>query len=267
MPPDWLACVAIMSFLIHNVTQGSDAWHAARAGVVTASMFKTARERSGLDDRQAAYVRSIKAGTPKKLAAEMAGYRSAPTAEIVARALDGEDVVGWSEAAKKYAFRLAIERISGQPLDDGFETWQMRRGRELEPLARAEHERHAGLIVEMAGFVTTECGRFGASADGLIAPDGGSEYKCLISPETIRDTLLYDDLSDYADQVQGGMWITRRRWWDFCVYCPALESIGRQMTRWRVIRDDDYIEELESDLLVFDKLVSDYETRLRNQAH
>ncbi|AOE60405.1 hypothetical protein QZH45_14320 [Pseudomonas corrugata] len=35
-----------------------------------------------------------------------------------------------------YAFELAVERIGGAPLDGGFETWQMRRGHELEPEAR-----------------------------------------------------------------------------------------------------------------------------------
>lgn len=38
----------------------------------------------------------------------------------------------FTEAAKDYAFRLAFERISGQLMDEGFTTWQMDRGHELE---------------------------------------------------------------------------------------------------------------------------------------
>lgn len=123
--------------------QGSPEWHAARAGCITASMFKTARAKLK------------RSGEP-------------------------------TEAALDYAFATAIERISGAPLDEGFETWQMRRGHELEPAARLAHEAAAGVIVQRAGFVTTDDGTFGASADGLIDEDGGSEYKCLVAPEKLR---------------------------------------------------------------------------------
>jgi len=209
--------------IIYTAQQGSPEWHAARAGCITGSMFATARER-------------LKTGANK-----------------------GQP----SSAARDYAFRLAIERISGMPLDEGFETWQMRRGHELEPEARAAHELHASVTVEPCGFVTTDDGLFGASADGLIGHNGGAEYKCLVSPERLRETLITNDVSDFIDQVQGGMWITGRTWWDFCIYCPALASIGRALTRWRVPRDDNYIEAMERDLVEFSRLVSTYEAELR----
>lgn len=208
---------------IITCTQGSDEWHAARAGVITASMFKVARQR-------------LKSGPNK-----------------------GD----FTEAAKNYAFRLAIERISGQPLDEGFETWQMKRGHELEPQARAEHELQTGLLVMPAGFVCTDDGWFGASADGLIDQDGGSEYKCLVSPEGLRDVLLANDISEFTDQVQGCLWLTVRKWWHFGLYCPALQSIGRQFTLLPTDRDEAYIEDLERDLLQFRTLVVTYESRLR----
>ena len=208
--------------IINIAPQGSEDWHRARAGVVTASMFKVAREK-------------LKTGPDK-----------------------GQP----SKAARDYAFRLAIEGLSGLPLDEGFTTWQMTRGIELEPEARAAHELHAGVIVQQAGFVTTDCGRFGASADGLIDENGGAEYKCLVSPERLRETLLNNSIDEFLDQVQGGMWITGRQWWDFCIYCPALDSIGRSLTRWRVQRDDDYIVALVADLEIFHDLVKTYQNAL-----
>ena len=39
-----------------------------------------------------------------------------------------------------YAAQVAIERISGQPIDEQFVTWQMKRGIEIEPQARMEYE-------------------------------------------------------------------------------------------------------------------------------
>lgn len=205
--------------------QGSPEWHQARAGVITASMFRVARER-------------LKSGPNK-----------------------GD----FTEAAKNYAFRVAVERIAGNPLDEGFETWQMKRGHELEPAARAAHEAASGEVVFRAGFVVTDCGRFGASADGLIGDDAGSEYKCLVSPEGLRDVLLDDDITKYIDQIQGCMWITGRRRWHYAMYCPALQPIGKDLY-WRVVeRDDDYIEAMESDLIDFMRLVDRYEFTLRAQ--
>lgn len=252
-------------FIVNYSAQGTDDWKRARAGVITASMFKTARERiGGLTAQQSELVAAIRTGMALDAAAAKVGYKTKPRlTETVQRAIDGLPVGDFSEAAKNYAFRLAIERISSEPLDEGFETWAMKRGHELEPMARAAHEQHADLLVEPCGFVTTIDSAFGASADGLIATDGGAEYKCLIDPLRLRTSLIDNDISEFMDQVQGGMWITGRTWWDFCIYCPALASIGRDFTRWRVPRDDDYINTMETELLEFKQLVDSNEAALR----
>lgn len=209
--------------ILISCDQGSEDWHEARAGVITASMFRVARSK-------------LKTG---------------------------KNSGQFTEAAKDYAFRLAIERISGKPLDEGFETWQMKRGHELEPAARMAHETQTGLSIMRAGFVLTDDRLFGASADGLIDDDGGSEYKCLVSPEKLRDILIDGDFSDYLDQVQGCMYVTDRKYWEFCLYCPALEPIGKELWRRRVERDDDYIEAMEADLVEFAALVKQNERVLR----
>lgn len=206
--------------------QGSPEWHRARAGCITASMFGEARAK-------------LKSG-PKK----------------------GEPTT----AALDYAFRLAVERIAGEPLDGGFETWQMRRGHELEPQARMEHELQTGLMVQRAGFVTTDDDCFGASADGLIDDDGVSEYKCFLAPEKLRSFHIDNDASGIFDQVQGVLWITGRKWAHIGMYCPALEPAGKQLW-WREFkRDEAFIEELEEDLLRFKLLVDQFEAKLREQA-
>ncbi len=212
--------------IIVNCAQGSAEWHAARAGVITASMFGDARTR-------------LKSGPNK--------------GEPTAKALD-------------YAFRLAVERISGKPLDNGFETWQMRRGHELEPEARMEHEIQTGLIVTQVGLVKTDDGAFGASADGFIGEDGGSEYKCFLAPEKLRSFHIDNDASEIMDQVQGCMWITGRKWWHIGLYCPDLRPVGRQLWWQEFKRDDNYIEKLEEDLWQFKLLVDEYEVKLRSKA-
>jgi hypothetical protein len=245
--------------------QGSDPWRQARAGVITGSMFATVRKRVGmLTYQQRAYVEAIRAGQSEKDAMATAGYKAKPRAEGIDRALAGEKVGDWSDAAKDYAFRLAVERISGEPLDEGFETFAMRRGHELEPAARFAHELAAGVSVRPCGFVMTDDSAFGVSADGFIGEDGGAEYKCLIDPSRLRTILLDGDLSEFADQVQGGMWITGRKFWHFALYCPALAPIGKELwwREWK--RDDDYIEAMEADLVEFKRLVDFNEQLLRD---
>lgn len=211
--------------ITYNAPQGSSAWKDARSGVITASNFKLARS----------FLKS------------------------------GQNKGDYTEAAKDYAFRVAIERISGAPLDEGFETWQMRRGHELEPMARMAHEAKTGLLVEEVGFVTTDDRIFGASADGFIGDDGGAEYKCFVAPEKLRSILIAGDISEVIDQCDGGMWITGRKWWEFGLYCPALPE-HRQLTVHRITRDDNRIEALENDLMKFAALVASFETELRKEA-
>ena len=207
--------------IVNTAPQGSPEWLLARAGLATASMFKTARER-----------------------------------------LKNGDL---SAASKNYAFRVAVERISGYPMDEGnFQTWAMKRGQELEPEARDAVSLHLAADIQECGFVTTDCGRFGASADGLIGDDQGVEIKCLVSPERVRDALLNNDISDFMDQIQGGMWITGRSVWHLAVYTPILAGVSRSLTVWTVPRDDQYIAKLEADLHTFDALVSEYISKLEN---
>jgi hypothetical protein len=210
--------------IVVECQQGSPEWFEARAGVITASTF----------------------------------------AEIRKRPKSGPNKGGFSAEAQTLAFRLAIERISGKPLDEGFSGWAAQRGHELEPIARMHHEALIGLAVNTAGFVKTDDSLFGASADGLIGEDGGAEYKCLIAPDRLRTVYLDGNLSEFMDQIQGCMWITGRKWWHFGLYCPAMESIGKQFWHREIERDDDYIEALEADLLAFEKLVSEYESKLRS---
>lgn len=205
--------------IVIECEQGSEEWHKARAGVITASNFEECRKR-------------MKSGPNK-----------------------GD----FSGKAKEYAFKLAIERLSGELLsEDKFDTFEMKRGRELEPEARLKHEQAKGILVDQTGIALTDDRKFGASVDGLIDDDGSCEYKCFIGPSSLMPIILHNDISKTIDQVQGQLWITGREWSDFVLYCPALKCVDRDLTIIRVQRDDDYIESLEEDLIKFDKLVELY---------
>jgi hypothetical protein len=252
--------------IVYQCAQGTPEWHASRSGVITASMFSTVRAKvNGLTAQQQTYVTAMLEGRSEAEARAKAEYKAAPRADAVTRALRGESVGDWSLPPLDYAFKLAVERISGEPLDQGFETWSMRRGHELEPDARMEHEMQTGLVVQEAGFVTPTMAP-SAQRGRPVGEDGGAEYKCFVAPEKLRSFHIDNDASDVFDQVQGCMWVTGRKWWHIGLYCPALKPAGKQLW-WREFkRDDDYIEAMESDLWAFKLLVDGYEEKLRTRA-
>jgi len=185
-----------------------------------------------------------------------------------ARYKSGANKGDWRADARDYAFSRAIERISGEPLsEESFEPWEARRGRELEPEARAQHAFIHDLEISDGGVAVSDCGRFAASADGLIEPDGGAEYKAFLNPAKLRPLLLADQMPDEVwAQIQGGMWVTSRQWWHLGLYCPALAAIGRDLTVIPVQRDDAYIDKLEEALFDLDGLVEHYRGQLEQEA-
>ena len=220
-----------MSCIILNTPQGSPEWFADRCGAITGSKFTVCRDK---------YKSACSKGTYKK----------------------GD----FKKEARDYAFKLAYERITGELLEDPeFTPWQAKRGNDLEPEARLKYEGRKGVLVEQTGLALTEDRLFGASVDGLVDENGSIEIKCFLSPTKLANIILNGDIGDCTDQIQGGLWITVRKWCDFVLYCPALAKIGKDLTIIRVVRDDEYIAELEKDLLEFNCLVNEYETKLRSK--
>ncbi|WP_338615777.1 lambda exonuclease family protein [Achromobacter sp. E1] len=172
---------------------------------------------------------------------------------------------GPSKDCRKYAMDVARERVGGRP-PEVYVNGAMRTGTEQEPFARAAYEAKTGNFVEEAGFITTDDGLFGVSVDGLVDDDGVIEIKTMVSSDTLFTAVVDGDISAYIDQCNGAMWLLGRKWVDLILWAPDLEPIGRQLTTIRIERDDDAIEELEDDLMEFERLVSKYEHLLRKEA-
>ena len=122
------------------------------------------------------------------------------------------------------------------------------------------YEMETGLLAGDSGLILTDDSVFGYSSDGLVDDDGLVEIKCPASCQKIGS--IWSDpanaTAEYIDQIQGGLWITGRKWCDFIMYCPWLESVGKELFIQRVDRDDNYIEALEQDLLAFNALIEKY---------
>lgn len=171
---------------------------------------------------------------------------------------------GEGKMRRRYMRQLVAERLTGKPI----ESWSgahMARGKEQEPLARIEYQSITGLDVEQVGFIRHQSLMAGASPDGLIGTDGGVEIKSVI-PTVQLETIergLYPP--EHVAQVQGNLWITGRKWWDFVSYCPDYTNEVLRLYRFRVERDEAYIAELDAQVAKFldevDAMVRKYTER------
>lgn len=190
---------------IFDCEQGSPEWAEARLGVVTASRFKDVMTQ------------------PRSKADKDAGKLS--------------------ETAETYLCELLAElllkeqrQINARALEWG--TFE-------EPKALADYSFTSSEPVTQVGFITRKDGLVGASPDALVGEDGGLEIKCPENPAIHLKTVLRGEIpKEHIAQVQGNMWITGRKWWDFMSFRNDLPS-GADSFVIRIERDDKYIVELE----------------------
>jgi predicted phage-related endonuclease len=213
--------------------QRTDEWHDARAGKITASrMNDVMLER----DRE-----PFKSG-PRK------GQPKPPP-----------------KALTDYAFQLAAERITGKPRK-GPKAAALTWGTEVEPAAVAAYQAQTGDIVTSCGFIAHPVHDFiGASPDFLVGDDGGGEVKCPESSEVHLETLLTGLPSEHIEQIQGGLWVTGRKWWDFISFSPDFPADLRLYVQ-RVERDDTYIAKLEAACLLLEADVQAILVQLNKKA-
>jgi hypothetical protein len=124
----------------------------------------------------------------------------------------------------------------------------MEEGTETEPQAREYYAGLNGVTVEQIGFIQLG-DDIGSSPDGLVGDDGMIEIKCPF-PSTHLGYILKGSLpSEYKAQVQGGLWVSGRKWTDFISFDPRVKS--RPFWSIRVERDEKYIGELARAVQVF----------------
>lgn len=120
---------------------------------------------------------------------------------------------------------IAGQVISGE-VEPSYSDYNMERGTELEPEARTLYENHMETEVEQVGFVLPEndlAEWVGVSPDGLVGEDGGLEIKCPQVKAHLNCIKAGKLPNAYKWQVQGQLWITGRKWWDFMSYYPNMK--------------------------------------------
>lgn len=196
---------------IIECTQGSPEWFQARAGIVTASEFRT----------------------------------------LLMKGKGGGD----SLTRKTYMRKLAGEIITGEPMES-YTNAHMERGKVMEEEARDLYAFMTDSEPQLVGFIRS--GRKGASPDSLVGDSGGLEIKTKL-PHLMIELLESGEVPDeHIAQIQGGMWVTEREWWDFCCYWPKLPIFVK-----RVYRDDAYIKTLSTALDQFNEELDAMVGRIR----
>lgn len=248
-----------MSYTIIECEQGTPEWFEARVGVITASRFADAVSTvSTLSDQQRVYFNAIQAGNDVVAARNIAGYKAAPKSSSLADALAGKPTIRSSDAAIAYCDSVAFERISEAPYGDTYQTYAMKRGSEEEMWARAHYESLYDCEIIETGIALTEDRLFGYSTDGGVrGKPGGIEIKTPNSVSKLRALVESLDFSEYQHQVQGGMWIRGWEWVDNLIWMPQLKNVRNEMLVKRVYRDDNFIEQMERDLLAFNERVTE----------
>ena len=140
-----------------------------------------------------------------------------------------------------YALQLAIDTMLTTP-EPSYKSADMIRGTQLEPFAREAYQEETFSIVEQITMFLSDCGNFGYSPDGLVGDDGLIEIKCPKAITHFQYIIDNKGPSDYWQQLQGGLWLSGRKWIDFVSYHPDFKT--KQLFIIRVGRDEDYITKL-----------------------
>lgn len=192
---------------IHNVTQGTPEWLAARLGKATASEF-------------------AKILTP--------GGKLSASADAYARKLARECVIDEPEEIRAYPSKAMQWGTAKEP--EAREAYMLATGHDVAQVGFVTHEKHGCLGCSPDGLLTDYC-RTVNGLDWL----GGLEIKCP-SIDTLTEWLLAKDKDDsfvpseYLPQIHGSMVVTGLKRWDFCGYFPGVPTVISTVT-WNTYTD------------------------------
>ena len=242
--------------IMAELEQGSEAWHTARRGLVTASSVGKLIS-VGTPDALAVGCPTCKAevGSPcisaaRKTPTPIKTYhpaRSEATADL-------PPVIGVADndTSRGLTALLVAERITGVT-EPTFMTDDMFRGTTHEPFARDIYSGHYQQAVEVGFMLRQEDGwQLGFSPDGVVADDGLIEVKCPRAKTHVR-TILADEVpSHYLAQCQAGLLVSGRKWIDFVSFCA-----GEPLFVKRVYPDRAWFDAITAACIVFERVAAE----------
>ena len=199
--------------------------------------------------------------TPEWFAARTGKVSASKVSDVMSKTKSG---YGASRAT--YMSQLLVERLTGTPTEF-YANAAMQWGTDTEPQARAAYEFKTGNAVIEEGFILhPNIEMSGASPDGMVCDEGMLEIKCPNTATHIATLLAEKAPSKYMNQMQWQMACAGRQWCDFVSFDPRLPE-NNDFFCVRVKRDDERIEELESEVVKFlgelDEMILKLKERLK----
>jgi hypothetical protein len=226
-----------------ELEQRSDAWFAARCGIVTASAvgaLLTLTKPGAIEypcpsceapeNEPCRSVAKRKDGLPQPIKT-IHSERTTAAAES-----DAPPRIGVADGAEveSLALLLASERIP-RNVEDTYTNRDMMRGIDSEPFARETYTEHTGQPVREVGFMVRDFGngvRIGYSPDGLVSHDGLIEIKSPRQKGHLATVLSGEVPAAHMAQLQCGLLVSGREWIDFLSFHG-----GKHMWIQRVLPD------------------------------
>lgn len=215
-----------MTLHTYSYAQRSEAWYAARCGILTASAVgslisinppdavtvdcPTCKAHAGNPCLSAAK----KEPTPIKSLHDQRTEAASHLPPVYSPADN--------ETSRNLIATLASERITGH-VEDSYTSLDMFRGIIAEPFARDLYSEHHAPVVEV-GFLVREFDGFkiGFSPDGLVDDDGLIEVKAPRAKNHLATIIANTVPLHYMAQCQTGLLVSGRAWIDYVSYCGGM---------------------------------------------
>lgn len=174
----------------------------------------------------ATYHHNITQGTPEWLELR----RGIITASVVGNLITPTGKLANNDTAKKLAYQMAAERLTGR-VEPVAKTYHMERGNIEEVFARDIYSQNYQPVVECGFIETDRLGfRIGYSPDGLVGDDGLIEIKSRMAKYQVQTICSQEVPSEYALQMQFGLFVSGRKWIDFVQYSNGMELYKHRVT-------------------------------------
>jgi hypothetical protein len=168
---------------------------------------------------------------------------------VLAKPRKGE---GSAATRMNYRAQLVMERLTGKEREE-FQTWDMKRGLDLEPIARAAYEDRAKVMVEAVGFVQHPTIKMaGCSPDGYISDFGQVQFKVPKAATHFEWIRAGRVPAEHRKQLAFELACTGRQWNDFVSYHPDMPD-HLKLFVVRYARENEFIAEIEAEVVKFDK--------------
>lgn len=224
------------TFRILDLEQRSPEWYAARCGMVTASSMSTLISVGPPDAKTIACPScnaEIDGPCLNARAKEPTAIKTIHAERATAASkLPPVYAPATGDTAKALILALAAERIT-KFSEEGFETYDMRRGIESEPYARDLYAEHCtDLPVTEAGFAVRDFDGFsiGYSPDGLVGDDGLLEIKAPRQKGHLSTVVSGEVPATHMAQLQTGLLVMGRVWIDFVSYNGGMHLWPKRVT-------------------------------------